>query len=72
MLAQGFAGGNAAHDRESIIVVPVDDTQGVEPMKTRSALAVFNISERSSGYLVIGTLPSFGDVVAQGFHITQR
>jgi len=38
-------------------------------VKTGSALSVFNISERSSGYLVIGTLPSFGDTVAQGFYI---
>jgi hypothetical protein len=64
MFLQGFADRNATHDRESIIVLPVNDTQGIEPVKTRSTLAVFNISERSSGYLVIGTLPPVGNALA--------
>ena len=72
MLGQGFADGYTTENCHSIVVASVNDTQGVKPVKTRGALSVFNVSEGSSGYFVIGTLPPVGNALAQGFYIAQR
>jgi len=68
---QGFVGGYATENCHPVVVASVDDTEGVEPVKTGGRLAAFNVSEGRSGYFVIVALPPAGDALAQGLYVAQ-
>ncbi|MGC2371136.1 MAG: hypothetical protein WA474_18850 [Candidatus Sulfotelmatobacter sp.] len=71
MLLKNFANRDTAHARESIVIAPINNTQGVKTMESRRPFSVFDVSERGMGDVVIEVLPSLGDAVTQSFHVAQ-
>jgi hypothetical protein len=71
MLLKNLANRDTAQARESIVIAPINNTQGVKSVKSGRPLSVFDVSERGVGNVVIEILPSLGDAAAQSFHVAQ-